>query len=101
MRIMPWSWNILPYMKNVDILQDPQAPPSKQWDAAWGNTIPKALSPVYGYNYTYLSQPFGASNRPGSSHYADQAPFFVRHRLKPVLFDPAMLRGNVEREYRP
>jgi acyl-homoserine-lactone acylase len=46
-------------------------------------------------------QPFGASNRPGSPHYADQAPLFVRHRLKPVLFDPSALRGNVQREYQP
>jgi acyl-homoserine-lactone acylase len=46
--------------------------------------------------------PFGAAvSRPGSRHYADQAPLFARHRLKPVLFDPAALRGNVEREYRP
>ncbi len=46
-------------------------------------------------------QPFGASNRPGSPHYADQAPLFARHGLKPVLFDPASLRGNITREYRP
>jgi acyl-homoserine-lactone acylase len=46
--------------------------------------------------------PFGAAvSRPGSRHYADQSPLFVQHRLKPVLFDPALLRGNVEREYRP
>ena len=46
-------------------------------------------------------QPFGASNRPGSPHYADQAPIFARHGLKPVLFDPVSLRGNIRREYRP
>jgi acyl-homoserine-lactone acylase len=45
--------------------------------------------------------PFGASNRPGSPHYADQAPLFVRHRTKPVLFDPAELRKQAARSYRP
>ena len=45
--------------------------------------------------------PFGASNRPGSRHYADQAPIFVKHGLKPVYFDPAELRGHVTRTYRP
>lgn len=47
-------------------------------------------------------QPFGAaSTRPGSPHYADQAPLFVRHRFKPVHFDPAALRPHIRREYRP
>lgn len=47
-------------------------------------------------------QPFGAATtRPGSPHYADQAPLFVRHRLKPVLFDPAALRATHPRFYRP
>lgn len=47
-------------------------------------------------------QPFGAATtRPDSPHYADQAPLFVRHQLKPVWFDPAQLRGHVERVYRP
>lgn len=47
-------------------------------------------------------QPFGAaSTRPESRHYTDQARMFVEHRLKPVWFDPAELRGHVERTYRP
>ena len=47
-------------------------------------------------------QPFGAATtRPDSPHYADQAPLFVRHRMKPVWFDPAQLKGHVERVYRP
>jgi type II secretory pathway pseudopilin PulG len=62
--LMPWSWNVQPYMKNVDILQDPQAPPIKDWPAAWGSTIPKGLSPIYGYNYTFLSAPYGLPNNP-------------------------------------
>ena len=45
--------------------------------------------------------PFGASNRPDSPHYADQAPLFVRHRTKPVLFDPAELKQQAARRYRP
>lgn len=47
-------------------------------------------------------QPFGAATtRPDSPHYADQAPLFVAHRLKPVWFDPAELRAHTERRYRP
>jgi acyl-homoserine-lactone acylase len=45
--------------------------------------------------------PFGASNRPGSPHHADQAALFVRHRTKPVLFDPTQLRAQKVRSYRP
>lgn len=45
---------------------------------------------------------FGAaSTRPGSPHYADQAPLFVRQQYKPVWFDEAALRPHVAREYRP
>ncbi|PAX07192.1 penicillin acylase family protein [Sphingomonas lenta] len=47
-------------------------------------------------------QPFGAATtRPDSPHYADQASLFAAKRTKPVLFHPRMLRGNVERVYRP
>ncbi|MDR6833181.1 MULTISPECIES: acylase [unclassified Sphingopyxis] len=47
-------------------------------------------------------QPFGsATTRPDSPHYNDQAPLFVRHQLKPVLFDPAVLKASGARFYRP
>jgi acyl-homoserine-lactone acylase len=47
-------------------------------------------------------EPFGAATtRPESPHYADQAPLFAQHRLKPVWFDAADLAGHVERRYRP
>lgn len=47
-------------------------------------------------------QPYGAATtRPDSPHYADQAPLFVRHQLKPVWFYPSQLRQHVERAYRP
>jgi penicillin amidase/acyl-homoserine-lactone acylase len=36
-----------------------------------------------------------------SPHYADQAPLFVSHETKPVWFDEADIRANLEREYRP
>jgi acyl-homoserine-lactone acylase len=46
--------------------------------------------------------PFGAATtRPDSPYYADQAPLFVRHRFKPVRFDPADLKGHISRAYRP
>lgn len=47
-------------------------------------------------------QPYGAAiTRPASPHFADQAPLFVRHRMKPVWFEPAKLRDHLERVYRP
>jgi len=47
-------------------------------------------------------QPYGAAvSRPDSKHYADQAPLFVRHELKPVWFYPGQLKQHVERAYRP
>jgi acyl-homoserine-lactone acylase len=36
-----------------------------------------------------------------SPHYADQAPLFARHELKPLELDEADLRANAKRIYRP
>ncbi len=36
-----------------------------------------------------------------SRHYADQAPLFVAMKTKPVLFNRADLKGQIERSYRP
>jgi penicillin amidase/acyl-homoserine-lactone acylase len=45
---------------------------------------------------------YGAStSRALSPHFADQAPLFVRHELKPVWLDEADIRAHLEREYRP
>jgi acyl-homoserine lactone acylase PvdQ len=44
---------------------------------------------------------YGDSNRPGSAHYADQAPLFVKRTLKPVLRTEAEIRAQLEREYAP
>jgi acyl-homoserine-lactone acylase len=46
-------------------------------------------------------QPYGASNRPGSPHYADQAPLFVARQLKPTWRAPEELAQHTERAYRP
>ncbi|WP_066480260.1 MULTISPECIES: acylase [unclassified Sphingomonas] len=47
-------------------------------------------------------QPFGAATtRPASPHYVDQAPLFVSRKTKPVWFDPAELKPNIVRIYRP
>jgi acyl-homoserine-lactone acylase len=36
-----------------------------------------------------------------SPHYADQSPLFASRQLKPVWFDEADIRANLESEYRP
>jgi len=47
-------------------------------------------------------QPYGAAvSRPNSIHYADQAPLFVQHKLKPVWFSRDQLKDHIERIYRP
>jgi acyl-homoserine-lactone acylase len=42
-----------------------------------------------------------ATTRPLSPHYADQAPLFAQHRLKPVWMDEAEVRAHLGREYAP
>lgn len=44
---------------------------------------------------------YGASNRPGSPHYADQAPLFLRQELKPAWRTLPEIRAHLEREYTP
>jgi penicillin amidase/acyl-homoserine-lactone acylase len=46
-------------------------------------------------------QPYGASNRPGSDHYADQAPLFVKRTLKPTWRTREDLRAHLSLEYSP
>jgi acyl-homoserine lactone acylase PvdQ len=44
---------------------------------------------------------YGASCRPESPHYADQAAMFLAHQLKPTLRGPGELEAATERSYRP
>ena len=45
---------------------------------------------------------FGSATlHPESPHYADQAPLLANRQLKPVWFDEADIRANLEREYVP
>ncbi len=44
---------------------------------------------------------YGSSCRPGSKHYADQAPLFVKRELRDSLYRPEDLAKNVERSYHP
>ena len=45
-------------------------------------------------------QPYGAAiGRPGAAHFADQAPLFVRHQLKPVHFFRADVQAHAARRY--
>jgi penicillin amidase/acyl-homoserine-lactone acylase len=46
--------------------------------------------------------PYGSAvGDPRSKHYADQAPLFVRHEMKPVWRTEAEVRAHLEREYVP
>lgn len=51
--------------------------------------------------YSSSIHQYGASSRPGSPHYADQAPLFVKRTLKPTWRTEEALAGHVERGYRP
>ena len=44
---------------------------------------------------------YGASSRPTSPHFADQAPMFVKRSLKPTWRTLAELEGHTERTYHP
>jgi penicillin amidase/acyl-homoserine-lactone acylase len=44
---------------------------------------------------------FGASARPGSKHFADQAPLFVRRETRPVWRTREEIRAHLEAEYHP
>jgi acyl-homoserine-lactone acylase len=44
---------------------------------------------------------YGASNRPESPHYSDQAPLFLQHKFKPAWRTEADIRANLDREYSP
>jgi hypothetical protein len=44
---------------------------------------------------------YGASSRPESPHFADQAPLFVRRELKPAWRTRDEIRAHLEREYHP
>jgi penicillin amidase/acyl-homoserine-lactone acylase len=46
--------------------------------------------------------PYGTAIQDQSSpHYNDQSPFFVKRQTRPIWFDEAEIRANLEREYRP
>lgn len=46
-------------------------------------------------------QQYGSSNRPGSPHYADQAPLYTKRELKPTLRSAEQRKKMLEREYHP
>lgn len=59
----PWTWLILPYMKNTQIYSDPLAPAYEPWPAAWPKATTDVLATQYGYNYGALS-PYPATAWP-------------------------------------
>lgn len=64
---LPWTQLVQPYMKNVDLYVDPQAPAPPNNPAGFNPAIVKMGGPHYGYN-TYLTQavqfPYPAATPP-------------------------------------
>jgi prepilin-type N-terminal cleavage/methylation domain-containing protein len=54
----PWPWLVLPYMKNGEILLDPQAP-APDAISGWPRALANSYTPQYGYNYTVFSPLIG------------------------------------------
>lgn len=54
--MMPWTWMVMPYMKNADIMQDPQGPDSLPFPATWPTLLAKAMSPSFGFNVDGVAQ---------------------------------------------
>ena len=80
----PWSWLILPYQKNTDIDQDPQAPPNEPWPSSFGTSVPKVIHPQYGYNYVFLS-PLQGGSSPTTSSFAPISQTSVEKPAETVL----------------
>lgn len=60
----PWTWLVQPYMKNADIMMDPQAPAMRAFPSNWPANLAKALSPSFGYNSDGLAQMVTSTSAP-------------------------------------
>ncbi len=58
------------------------------------------LAPAGAASSTSIHQ-YGSSSRPTSPHFADQAPLFVRHEMKPTWRTTEELQKHTERAYHP
>jgi prepilin-type N-terminal cleavage/methylation domain-containing protein len=80
----PWSWIVLPYMKNTQILQDPSGPSGIPWPASWPATTGNVLDPQYGYNYVGLSPATYGPTNP-----QDNTPWTLNPKSQTGLSKPA------------
>jgi prepilin-type N-terminal cleavage/methylation domain-containing protein len=72
-RYSPWTWLILPYMKNGGVLHDPQAPPMEPFPVTvppWPPLTAQVLVPQYGYNYTVWCPLTGPAPSPNATQAA-------------------------------
>jgi prepilin-type N-terminal cleavage/methylation domain-containing protein len=64
---IPWTQLIQPYMKNVDLFVDPQAPPPPAVIAGFNPQANRLFGPMYGYN-PYLGQTVSFPYAAGTLH---------------------------------
>jgi acyl-homoserine-lactone acylase len=82
-------------------------------NATYGQDLTDRLVGTQGDSYVLIAEfgkdgvrsqsvhQYGASCKKDSPHYADQAPMFVKHEMKPTYRDPKDLAAHTERSYVP
>jgi len=71
--VCPWTYNVLPYTKNMTITNDPTGPVFGPVPAGWNYNNCHCLNPDYGYDYCVLSG-FYSDGSGGASPYQHTIP---------------------------
>ena len=89
----PWTYNVLPYTKNMTITNDPTGPVFGPVPAGWNYNNSHCVNPDYGYDYCVLAGFYsdGSGRRPVvSAHDPDSS--MLTHRRPTPLCSPASSR---------